>query len=242
MFNIFSKIKPRLFEIIPSDFVDIHSHILPGIDDGAKSLEESLRLLDQIEELGFSKIYGTPHTYPGLYDNTNETIRNSFETLKKSYNNSINIEFASEYMLDESLIKKANDKTLLTIKDNFILVEMSFISAPNDLFEIIFNIQLNGYKPIIAHPERYRFYFNDISNLYKLKDIGCYFQINLLSLTGHYGRDISRFSDKLLKENLIDFAGSDFHSTNHIIQIDNLIKINEVEKVKQVFLNNELFY
>ncbi len=242
MFNIFSKIKPRLFEIIPSDFVDIHSHILPGIDDGAKSLEESLRLLDQIEELGFSKIYGTPHTYPGLYDNTNETIRNSFEKLQKSYNNSINVEFASEYMLDESLIKKANDKTLLTIKDNFVLVEMSFISAPNHLFEIIFNIQLNGYKPIIAHPERYRFYFNDISNLYKLKDIGCYFQINLLSLTGHYGGDISRFSDKLLKENLIDFAGSDFHSTNHIMQIDNFIKINEVEKVKQVFLNNELFY
>ncbi len=147
MFNIFKK-KPILADLIPEGFTDIHSHILPGIDDGAKDVEESLSLISQMKEMGFSKIIGTPHTYQGLYDNTNESIKASYDLLQKNIKEDIEIDYASEYMIDGSLLKRIEERSLLTLKDNYVLVEMSFISAPNDLYEIIFQLQLNDYIPI----------------------------------------------------------------------------------------------
>lgn len=187
MFHIFSGNKPKLSDLIPAGFTDIHSHVLPNIDDGCKNMKESISLINEIKNFGISKIYATPHTYPGLYDNTNIGIINSYKELSKENKNDIIINYASEYLLDPSLIYKAKEKTLLTLKNNYVLVEMSFFSAPNMLHEILFEIQINGYKPILAHPERYRFLFNDINNYYKLKNLGCSFQINLFSLTGYYG-------------------------------------------------------
>ena len=184
IFNLF-KSKPALRELIPEGFVDIHSHILPGIDDGAKSIEESLELIEKMKNLGFSKVIGTPHTFQGLYDNTNETIKKSFQELIKNTNNNIDIKFASEYMMDNSLIKKARQKKILTLLGNFVLVEMSFISQPNNLYDIIFQLILNNYTPILAHPERYSFLFQDFKKYYKLKKVGCKFQIKLLSTTGY---------------------------------------------------------
>ena len=98
MFNLFRK-KPILADLIPEGFIDIHSHILPGIDDGAKDIEESLSLISQMKEIGFSKVIGTPHTYQGLYDNTNETIKGSFDLLKKSLKEDIAIDYASDFFL-----------------------------------------------------------------------------------------------------------------------------------------------
>ena len=238
IFNLF-KSKPSLKELIPDGFVDIHSHILPGIDDGAKDIEESILLIEKMKDLGFSKIIATPHTYPGLYDNTNDSIVNSFEKINHEIDNDLNISYASEYIIDHYLIKKAEERSLLCIKDNLVLVEMSFISAPNELYEIIFQLRLNNYTPILAHPERYGYLFDDFGKFKKLENAGCYFQLNLLSTTGYYGKDILNFADKLLEKNLINFVGSDIHSIRHIDCFNNKIKIKQIDKLEEIMYLNE---
>ena len=215
IFNLF-KSKPTLEELIPSGFVDIHSHILPGIDDGPKNVSESISLITKMQEIGFSKIIGTPHSYPGLYDNTTDSIKKSFEEINKELKLNINIDYASEYMIEHGIIEKAKNKNLLCIKDNYVLVEMSFISEPEGLFEIIYEICVNGYIPILAHPERYLFYADNFKMYFKLKKVGCLFQMNLLSSTDYYGRGVRQNLEKLLEKELIDFSGSDAHSLRHI--------------------------
>ena len=142
MFNIFRKVKPTFSEIIDNNFIDIHSHILPGVDDGSKNVKESLELIKNMKELNFSKIIGTPHTYSGLYDNTSGTIKSSFLKLKMEEIDGVEIDYASEYMIEPQLISKAEKKKLLTLKKNYVLTEMSFISPPRDLYEILFKIQI----------------------------------------------------------------------------------------------------
>tara|TARA_B100001173_G_C15869409_1_gene496556 strand:+ start:59 stop:793 length:735 start_codon:yes stop_codon:yes gene_type:complete len=242
IFNLF-KSKPTLKELIPEGFVDIHSHILPGIDDGAKNINESLELISEMKKLGFSKIIATPHVYPGLYENDNESIRNSFKKIKNKIVNEIEVSYSSEYMIDYSLIKKAEENTLLPIKENYVLIEMGFISAPNNLFEVIFQLQISGYKIILAHPERYRFLFNKKENLIKLKEMNCRFQINLLSSTGYYGNDILKNTDYLLKNNYVNYVGSDIHNMSHInyIKKNEKVKLDEIKEFKRVIENNIFF-
>lgn len=242
MFNIFKKGKPKLSDIIPYNFVDIHSHILPGIDDGAKNLTESYEMINEMKMLGFSKIIGTPHTISGLYDNTNEIIKSSFLKIKTEKINDVVIDYASEYMIEPELIYKAENKNLLTLKKKFVLTEMSFIQAPKDLYEILFIIQTNGYKPIIAHPERYLYFSKDFSDYEKLKNIGCKFQLNLLSSVGYYGPDVLKITNKLLKNNFIDYVGSDIHSIKHINFIKkNKLRISEIDKLKYAINQNQYF-
>ena len=246
IFNLF-KSKPTLKELIPNGFVDIHSHILPGIDDGAKNIDESLELISQMKNLGFSKIIGTPHTYPGVYDNTNNSIKKAYSKVLKELDGNHNITYASEYMLDESLIVKAKNKELLTVYKNHILVEMSFVGAPINLYEIIYEIMVNGYIPILAHPERYLFMLNNNLNEYfRLKKVGCLFQINLLSVLGYYGKDVLKITDKLLSKNLVNFVGSDIHNIHQIDYINNpknTVKLSykNIEKLEKVMNNNKIF-
>ena len=240
IFNLF-KSKPTLKDLIPNGFVDIHSHILPGIDDGAKNLEQSLLLIKKMGELGFSKIIGTPHTYPGLYNNTTESIKNSFDLIEKEELENVKIGYASEYMLDNSLIEKAQDKSLLCIKDNYILVEMSFISSPVNLYDIIFELRHNNYIPIIAHPERYFFLHNNFKEYHKLKKVGCLFQINLLSLIGLYGLHISKITEKLINKGLVDFTGSDVHSMYQLKKFEDKIKLGNTKELERLFLKNSFF-
>ena len=238
IFNIF-KSKPILKELIPRGFVDIHSHILPGIDDGAKNTEESLALISKIKDLGFIKIICTPHTYPGLYENTNESIKESYKRLNNKIKDEINIDYASEYMLDSTIIEKAQSRNLLCLKDNFVLVEMSFISKPIGLYEIIYEIKVNGYTPILAHPERYLFLRQ--SEYQKLKKYGCLFQANLLSVTDYYGSSTRKNLDRLLKNRLIDFVGSDIHNTAHLMAFENKVRNDEISILKTVIENNNQF-
>lgn len=240
IFNLF-KAKPTLKELIPDGFVDIHSHILPGIDDGAKNIEESLELISKMKEMGFSKIIATPHTYQGLYNNSSSSIKNSYNKIKDKVDKKIEIQYASEYMIDETLIEKAHKKKLLCLEKNYVLVEMSFFSAPINLYEIIFKLRVNDYIPVLAHPERYRFIFDDFNKFHKLKKVGCEFQLNLLSLTGYYGKDVAIISDKLLKNNMIDYCGSDIHNINHVQQIYNKVIIDNFEMINEITNRNNLF-
>ena len=153
----------------------------------------------------------------------------------------IKIDYASEYMLDNSIIEKARNKTLLCLKDNLVLVEMSFISEPLKLQEMIFEIQVNGYIPILAHPERYLFMSNNFLRFEKLKKIGCLFQANLLSFTGYYGKEVVKLLDKLVKRKMINYVGSDIHSQIHISAFAKKIVTKDVNALEGLMKNNEEF-
>jgi len=225
MLQIFSK-KQFLKDLL-EDFVDIHNHILPGIDDGAKTIQESLELLKNMEALGVKQFIPTPHIMQDFYPNTDESIGNAYELLLGSLNkktlNKITINPAAEYMLDGNFESLLNEGQLFTLKHNYVLVEMSYFQPPINLEELIFKIKLNGYIPVLAHPERYAYYHNNLDYYARLKHLGCLFQINLLSLSEYYGTSVQKTAKYLLNENLIDFAGTDAHNLYQVETLTNLI-------------------
>jgi protein-tyrosine phosphatase len=235
------KKKIPLTSFFKNDFIDIHSHLLPGIDDGAKDLDASIALIEKMSSYGIKNFITTPHILGGVYPNTPAIIKSKLKEVKdellKRNITDISIDAAAEYMMDaqfSAMLEK--DAKLLTLKDNLVLVEMSYFSAPINLYEILFQLQLKGYKPVLAHPERYHFYHTDFKSYYKLKQAGCLFQLNLLSLTEHYGKDVKKISKTLLKENLYDFVGTDAHHQNHL---EMLLKIGTKSNLKKIKLLTE---
>ena len=160
---------------------------------------------------------------------------------KKVLEIDIKIDFAAEYMLDSSFNQILKKNNLLTLKDKYVLVEMSYIFAPIKLYEIIFEIRTSGYIPVLAHPERYTFLHSNFREYIKLKDAGCEFQANLLSLTNYYGKDVLKICKKLLKNNLIDYFGSDIHSNKHIEYFSKSIQVSNYKKIEMVLNNNKIF-
>ena len=160
------------------------------------------------------------------------------EELVKRKMNDIKIEAAAEYMMDEQFSKLLEKDDILTLKEKYVLVEMSFFSAPINLYEIIFEIQLKGYKPVLAHPERYIFYHNDFNHFYKLKKAGCLFQLNLLSLTEQYGKSVQKASNKLLKEGLYDFVGTDTHHHHHLELLKKIGTQKSLKNINLLLKNN----
>lgn len=227
------KKKIPLTEFFPNGFVDIHSHLLPGIDDGAKDLSQSIQLIKKMRSYGIKNFITTPHVLGDIYPNSSFIIKEKLEEVKEELLNQsikdVSINTAAEYMMDEQFSKLLEKNDILTLNDNYILVEMSYFNAPFNLYEILFEIQLKGYKPILAHPERYNFFHNNFENYYKLKKAGCLFQLNLLSLTPQYGKNTQKISSKLIEENMYDFVGSDTHHKNHL----ELLKEIGTEKIKK---------
>lgn len=227
------KKKIEITDFFSTQFIDIHSHLLPGIDDGAKDLDHSINLISTMRSYGIKNFITTPHVLGDVYPNSSEIIQEKLELVKAELKSrgldDVQISAAAEYMLDEQFSKLLEKDDILTLKDNFILVEMSYFSAPLNLYEVLFDIQLKGYKPILAHPERYNFYHNDFDNYYKLKKAGCLFQLNFLSLTEQYGKHVQNVSQKLLKLGLYDFVGTDTHHSRHL----NLLKTLSTEKHKK---------
>ena len=226
MFFLKAKTIP-LDEFFPKGFTDIHSHLLPGIDDGAVDLNTSMELIQRMTSYGIQDFITTPHILGDVYPNTPEIIKNKVATVKKELINrnitNVSMEAAAEYMLDEQFSKLLEDNApLLTLKDNLVLVEMSYFSPPINLFEILFQLQLKGYKPVLAHPERYFSYHKDYKSFAKLKTSGCLFQLNLLSLTEHYGLGVQKTAYKLISENRYDFVGTDTHHQNHLALLEKI--------------------
>ncbi len=243
LFSFFKK-KPSLRSLIPNGYVDIHNHVLPGIDDGAKNIEDTQLLLKAMCEIGIASCIATPHTLQGVWNNTTESITKSYETALPIANLPLNTHLfraASEYMIDNSLMDRIQNSPLLTLKDNVVLVEMSFQSSPLGLFEIIFEMQLQGYEIILAHPERYYFYHQNFGMYEKLKHAKVKFQLNLLSTTGYYGKDVAMIADKLLKNEMIDYSGSDIHHLRHVSFFEKPILIDSVKPLVQSLENNKFF-
>lgn len=241
----FLKSKPFLKDLIPNNHIDIHSHLLPGIDDGATSLENSISLITQMNEIGFNNIITTPHIIHSIWNNTESSIKEKHQEVYQDIKKNCNVEVfnaASEYMLDSFFLKRLETEKLLTLKDNYLLVELSYINPPIQLYDILFEIHVAGYRPIIAHPERYLFYHNNFKEYSKLKDAGCLLQLNLLSTVEYYGGRITEIAAKLLSNNLYDFVGSDVHHQNHINALtDRKVKLKNINSLEKVIDNNLFF-
>jgi len=224
MFNFLKKAKPVNFSTLQ---LDLHSHLIPGIDDGSKSVEESLHLLRSLQQMGFSTIITTPHVYAEFYPNTAQTIQQGAQVMQKAIREAaLSIEFrtAAEYFMDEHFEQLLENEELLTLDGRKVLVEMSFFSEPPKLHSYIFQMRTKGYEPILAHPERYD-YLNK-SQYQRLRELGCSFQINVLSLLGHYGAPIQKNALLLLKNKWADFLGTDMHHEEHAELIQTALKKN----------------
>ena len=246
MFSFFKKKQPLFDGDLSILGTDMHSHLIPGIDDGSPDLDTSVELIQGMIGLGYKKLITTPHLMIDLYPNNRQTIAKGFEKLKaelKKRKINIEIQAAAEYFLDDhfdSLLEKK--EPLLTLKDNLVLVEFSFASLPLDYKEKIFAIQLNGYKPVLAHPERYTYLHNKPEIYETLRDVGCLFQVNLLSLTGYYGKSVAQVADRFFKKQQIELLGSDLHHDRHMLNLQSpqlRQKANEVANALPL-LNSQL--
>ncbi|QDH78352.1 capsular biosynthesis protein [Echinicola soli] len=224
--------------------VDMHSHLIPGIDDGAESLKESVALIKRLQDLGLRKLITTPHVMTEFYKNTPKIISEGLSKLQevlKEENIQVEIEAAAEYYLDEIFVEKLEkDEPLLTFGDNYILVETGFMNRPHMLQETFFALETKGYKPILAHPERYLYLQQDPSMLESLIEKGIYFQINLLSFTGYYSKPIKAMAEKLLERRLVRFVGTDCHNHRYLDALERLPATKSYDILKDSKFMNSL--
>jgi tyrosine-protein phosphatase YwqE len=217
---MFFRRKRPLCDLFTEKFVDIHSHLLPGLDDGAKTLEHSIELIHELKKTGINKFITTPHIMSEVYPNTPELINQKLQTVQQAMLDKqlgdVQLKAAAEYMLDEQFTARIQKKELLTIDSAMVLVELSYLNPPINLNELLFELQLAGYTPLLAHPERYIFWHKQTAVFENLKNAGCKFQLNILSLTKHYGDSVFKTASYLLKNNMIDFVGTDVHHKHHI--------------------------
>lgn len=193
-----------------NNFTDYHSHILPGVDDGVQTMEESLEILNYYEQLGIKTVWLTPHIMEDI-PNTTEHLRERFEELKCAYHGKINLQLAAEYMLDNLFRERLEDNDLLPLGENgdILLVETSYFNPPMGLYETLENIKKRGYYPVLAHPERY--VYMKKKDYIQLKSSGIRFQNNLFSLVNAYGMEVRKKAEWLLKEKIVDVWGTDTH-------------------------------
>lgn len=205
--------------------VDWHCHILPGVDDGVSTMDESLAILKIYEDAGFEEVWLTPHIMEDV-PNTTDFLRQRYAELKENYQGSIKLHLATENMIDNLFMERLEAGDLLTIGDNdTLLVETSYFSPPIRLNDKIENIKSKGYFPLLAHPERYN-YINSFSTYRELRDMGVKFQVNYMSLCGHYGPVVKEKAIKLLSEGMVDRLGTDLHRREHI-DIIRSMKLND---------------
>lgn len=198
----------------------MHSHILPGIDDGSPDIATSVELVKGLVELGLKYSIATPHVISDMYRNTSETIQNALARLRTALQEEgihYKVDAAAEYMMDAAFFDMLERKEpLLTIKDNIILTEFSWGAMPDNPKLMSFSIITSGYTPILAHPERYAYFHNNYKAYHLLKELGFLLQVNILSLTGHYGQAVAKAAKYLIKNDMVSFLGTDMHHAKHL--------------------------
>ncbi|MBO4602452.1 MAG: hypothetical protein J5651_04760 [Salinivirgaceae bacterium] len=225
---------------------DMHSHLVPALDDGSDSTETSLSLITGLKNLGYKKLIITPHVMTGFYNNDEEKISKGFNALKKEVENQhIDIELGvgAEYYIDYDFMQDLSKKPMLTLGDSkMLLFECSFVNQHKNFDETVFEMQINGYKPVLAHPERYLYWHENIEHMKLLHDRGIMFQLNMLSLAKAYSPSVNKAAKELINNDLVDFIGTDLHNANHLNVIEHT-KLSErtFEKLKNAtLLNNTL--
>ena len=226
---------------------DIHCHLVPGIDDGQKEAEGASALVEREKQWGVTRIITTPHVTQDTFENTPEIIEAAFAKLQKAVNDrgtEIELMHSAEYRLDGFFQEQLKEGNITPMPGNHILVENPFIQEAWDFDNVLFNLQIAGYKPILAHPERYPYYFSKPQRYEQIHHTGVMFQVNLLSLAGYYGKEVKRIAEHLLDKDLIDFIGTDMHNVNHCQAIDGYIRTKDyrrhADKLKGRILNDSL--
>lgn len=227
MFSLFKKNATSYFPVQ----TDMHSHILPGIDDGSPGITTSIELVKGLMELGLKRSIATPHIISDMYRNTPQTINTALAELRDALQKEgldYAVDAAAEYMMDAAffdLLK--NEEQLLTIKDKLLLTEFGWASMPDNPKQMSFSILTSGYTPILAHPERYAYFHGNNKVYHLLKDLGFLLQVNLSSLTGHYGQGAAKAAKYIIKNDLCSFLGTDLHNVKHLELLKNSRKVFE---------------
>lgn len=228
MFSIF-KSKPK--EPVKLCFAtDIHCHVLPGIDDGSPDVKTSADLVERMQAWGIERVLASPHVTQGTFENTLGTITPAIEALRgelAARGCGIALGHSAEYRIDALLASRIEADDLMPYPNKFLLIENSFIQEPLNLEQLVFDLQLKGYQPILAHPERYNYYYSKRDRYEHLHDIGLMFQINLLSLAGAYKGPERKIALDLIKRRLVDFAGTDLHRHRHADAIDAYLRTRD---------------
>jgi tyrosine-protein phosphatase YwqE len=249
MMSLFGKLFGRNKFELPDFSVfrtDMHSHLIPGIDDGSKSLDQSIELIRGLRELGFEKIITTPHIMAGGYDNSSEIILEGLKKVKERLKEEgIQMEFeaAAEYYMDENFERLIENDDLLTFGDNYVLFELSYLTEQQSFNEIVFKLNSKGYKPVLAHPERYPYYYSKNGGKFEqIHERGVFFQINLMSLIGKYGPGAREAGRQLIEKDLVRFVGTDLHNPGHLVELQRVLKEKALEKLSEdeYLLNQKL--
>jgi tyrosine-protein phosphatase YwqE len=220
MLSLFKKRPPNPSGALAGLGCDLHSHLIPGIDDGSPDMETSLQLIRGLADLGYKKVITTPHVNGDIFPNTPESIRAGRDAVAAALQEArIDVSFhaAAEYLMDDRFVRALDaGEPFLTLKGNLLLVELSFAVPAINLKELLFQLQVKGYQPVLAHPERY-LYFGANKGWYdQIREAGCLFQLNLLSLIGYYGKDARHLADHLIKKRYFDLLGTDLHHERHL--------------------------
>ena len=220
--------------------VDIHSHLVPAIDDGSKSMQESIAIIKEFKKLGFKKLITTPHIMHHRSPNSSEIITSGVAKLQNELAKQkidMKIEASCEYYLDEHFMQLLAKRDILTFGDNYLLFELSYAMKPANLLELIYEIEVAGYQPVLAHPERYLYLHNNFTIYEQLKERGVLFQINLNSFSGYYSKPVQKAAMKILEKGWIDFIGSDTHKLSHL---EHFSKNYNGKIIEKIFLKNSI--
>jgi protein-tyrosine phosphatase len=243
--SIFSSKKDENTEFLNFEKLgtDMHSHIIPGIDDGSRSVDESIAIIQKFKSLGYRKLITTPHIMAEVYPNNRETINKGLDNLKRELDRiqlEIEIQAAAEYYFDDTFFNLVKNGDVLSFSDNFVLVEFSFHSEPTNEQALFFEMQMKGYKPILAHFERYTYFDDFIEKANYYKDLGVNIQLNLNSLSGHYGQTVKKQAEKLIDSELIDFVGTDCHRIQHLNLLESHMGEPYCSKINRLQLKNQI--
>ena len=214
--------------------VDFHAHWLPGIDDGAPDMETSLVMLRTFEELGFTRLVASPHIMVDYYRNTPSIIEQKLGEVRQAAAAAgigLQLGAAAEYMLDEGFEHHLNTLGLLTFGNRQVLVEFGFYTLPVNLDHLLFQLQTAGYRPVIAHPERYAYWHGKLDRWVALHSKGLSLQVNLLSLIGYYGSSVRAAAFELIERGLVSYLGSDAHTVEHLLKAKKVLEDRKVRKV-----------
>ncbi len=245
MFNFFKKAKT------PGKLwfkTDIHCHVVPGVDDGAADARESVDLIEYMQDWGIERIIASPHVTQITFENTPETIAYAMVKLSEELqrrSNMIDFSHSAEYRIDDFFKSQLEAGNLMPYPNSYLLIENAFVQEPWDLDQLVFDLQLKGYRPILAHPERYHYYYGNSDRYRALHNAGLNFQINLLSLSGYYGKTEKQVAEHLIEANLVDFVGTDLHNMKHVESINAYLTSRDFERhsraLADVIQNDKVF-
>ncbi|MDE6283758.1 MAG: hypothetical protein K2L97_07195 [Muribaculaceae bacterium] len=224
MFNFFRKKQAERPEIF--FHTDIHCHLVPGVDDGQSTPEGGAELIAREKEWGIERIIVTPHVTQDTFENTPDTLVPAFGRLRDAVRERgvyIDLKLSAEYRIDAFFTSQLDKGLVTPMPNNYLLVENSFIQESWNLDKILFDLKMRGYKPILAHPERYAYYFTNKNRYHQLHDAGNLFQVNLLSLAGNYGKEVKQMAEYLIDNDMVDFIGTDMHNEKHCATIESYL-------------------